>query len=102
MRISFLFGSGLLILGVWLRTFLNDSNPFLCLLGSLLAAAGGIFILNTPAKVSFNWFKTETVPLITFATVLANLLSSTIGAIIPSLFVSNASSQEHIINFLRI
>lgn len=56
-RVSYYISAALFVAGVWLRTFLTVGNSYLCLLGSLLSAIGGIFILNTPSRLALNWFK---------------------------------------------
>jgi hypothetical protein len=56
MKISFVVGAVFIVSGVWLRLLLDVGKSYFCLLGSLLAAIGNIFILNTPSKVALNWF----------------------------------------------
>lgn len=56
MKIGCILGGVLVIIGVWLRSFLAVGNPWLCLFGSLLAAFGNVFILNSSAVVAINWF----------------------------------------------
>jgi len=101
-RISYFIGGGLVTGGAWLRTFLAEGNPYICLLGSLTAATGSIFILNTAMKLIFNWFCSEMVPLITFACVVANLLSLSLGLIISGLIIDSNSTKEDVLNFLRV
>ena len=101
-RISYFIGGGLVVGGAWLRTFLAEGNPYICLLGSLTAATGSIFILNTAMKLIFNWFCSEMVPLITFACVVANLLSLSLGLIISGLIIDSNSTKEDVLNFLRV
>jgi hypothetical protein len=60
-------------------------QPEWCIIGSVLAAIGNIFILNTPMKIAANWFKPSSIPTIIFAGILANLVSITAGASIPGL-----------------
>jgi hypothetical protein len=38
--------------GMWLRTLLAVGEPYLCILGSLLTAIGGIVVLNTPSRIA--------------------------------------------------
>ena len=79
------FGGGILVIvGVWLRTFI-DVDPTYCLLGSILAAIGNIFILNSPSLLATNWFKPSSIPGIISLSVLANLISVGLGASLPGL-----------------
>ncbi|CAM6002187.1 unnamed protein product [Sphagnum balticum] len=102
MRISFFLSGSLVVTGVWLRTLLSEGNMTWCLIGSLFSAIGGIFITNTPNKVAFNWFRSDMVPMITVAGVFMNMFAGTIGASVPGFFLSPKSSQEEIIDLLRI
>lgn len=87
MHISFIVAAVFVSGGVWLRLLLDVGNPEFCLLGSLLAAFGNIFILNTPSKLALNWFSSEKVNIVTFTGILATLLSVTIGASVPGFLI---------------
>jgi fucose permease len=101
-RISYFIGGGFVVGGVWLRTFLSEGNPYLCLLGSLTGAIGSIFILNTGSKLAFSWFRSEVVPFITFVFVFANLLSLAVSLIISGFIIDSNSTQQDVLNYLRI
>jgi MFS family permease len=101
-RISYYIAAIFAITGVWLRTLLAPGQPYICLLGSLLSAIGGIFILNTPSRLAITWFKFETVPFITFTGVLINLVSMALGLTIPGALITPDSSKENISSFLRL
>lgn len=92
MRFGFIVGAVLLVGGVWLRLLLAVGQSFYCLLGSMLAAIGNIFILNTPSKVALNWFSKERVDIVTFSGILVGLLSITIGASVPSFLIDKNTS----------
>lgn len=57
MKAGCTLGGAFLIGGVWMRTLLQVDNPFWCLSGSILAAIGNIFILNSASIIAANWFK---------------------------------------------
>ena len=101
-RISYYVSAGLVVLGVWLRTFLTEGNPYICLLGSMISAIGGIFIFNTPSRIALNWFRAESISYVTFFGVLANLVSNALGLTIPGLVINANSTQEEVIEFLRL
>lgn len=88
--------------GAWLRTFLSEGDPYICLLGSMTAAIGNIFILNTGSKLAFSWFRSEVVPLITFIFVFANLLSLSISLVLSGFIINSNSTQDDVLNYLRI
>lgn len=79
---------------------MEPGSPTIVLAGSCFAAFGNLFILNTPMKVAVNWFKPASVPNIIFMTVLANLVSSTLGAAIPGLVLPKNPSVEQIKNLV--
>lgn len=93
-------GALFVIAGVWLRTFMEPGDPSIVLIGSCLAAFGNLFILNTPMKVAVSWFKPVSVPNIIFMTVLANLVSATLGAAIPGLILPKDPSVKQIKDFV--
>ena len=95
-------GSVFVIGGVWLRTAMDVGEPTWCLIGSALAAIGGVFILNSPSILANNWFKPQSIPSIIAGTVLANLVSMTAGASAPGLILTKESSASEIIDFLRL
>lgn len=101
-RLSYYLGGGLVVAGVWLRMLLMDGNGYFCLLGSLVSAVGGIFILNTSSKIAFGWFRTEQVPLVTFLCVMGNLLSMAVGLALPGMVIHSNSQQEDVLAFLRL
>jgi hypothetical protein len=101
-RVSFYLAAVLVVGGMWLRTFLAVGQPYICLLGSLSSAIGGIFILNTPSRLAINWFRSENVPYVTFIGVLVNLVSMALGLTIPGIVISPSSSEGDIIGFLRL
>jgi fucose permease len=57
MKVGSTIGSGLVICGVWLRVMIEVKNPTFVLIGSILAAIGNVFILNSPSILGNNWFK---------------------------------------------
>lgn len=101
-RVGYFCSAALFIAGVWLRTFLAVGEPYICLLGSLLSAIGGIFILNTPSRLALNWFKSESVPLVTFTLVLVNVVSMGLGLTIPGWIIKADSTITDIIDFIRL
>ncbi|CAM6002186.1 unnamed protein product [Sphagnum balticum] len=102
MRVSFFLSGSLVVTGVWLRTLLSEGKMTWCLIGSIFLAIGGIFTLNTPNKVAFNWFRSDMVPMITVVGVFMNVFSGAVGAAVPGFFVSPKSSQDDIIRLFRI
>jgi len=100
MRISYILGAILVCGGVWLRVLLTEGNSFFCNLGSALAAIGNIFIIYTPSKVAFNWFRSDRVPMMIFIFILANMLSTALGASLPGFIIDSTSSQEAVRYFL--
>ena len=100
MRVSFVVGAILVSSGMWLRILLDVGLSVYCLLGSFLAAVGNIFILNTPSKLAINWFSKERVGIVTFTGILMNLLSITIGASTPTLFINENTSVDEVKTFL--
>jgi FLVCR family feline leukemia virus subgroup C receptor-related protein len=102
MRICFLIGGILVSGGVWLRLLIEIDHAVFCLVGSAFAAVGNIFILNTPSKIAFNWFRTEKGSLVIFAGVIATMFSISLGSAIPGLILGQNSTQDEIKNFLLI
>lgn len=102
MRIGFIIGGFLVVGGVWLRILIAEERILFCLMGSVLAALGNIFILNSPSKMAANWFKTESIPNTVFLAVLANLISITLGASVPGLVLTENSTQDNITFFLQL
>lgn len=80
MKIGCIIGGVSVTIGVWLRYFLEVDQPYICLAGSIIAAFGNVFILNSASLVAFNWFPSETMPNVTMVCVLTNFLSAAIGA----------------------
>lgn len=60
LRISFLIGSGLYCIGIFLFTLINKGF-FFVLIGAILIAMGQPFIVNCPAKVATFWFLSKNV-----------------------------------------
>lgn len=56
-KIGCIIGAIFLVSGVWMRTFIRENQPVYCLIGSILAAIGNVFVLNSPSIVANNWFK---------------------------------------------
>lgn len=99
-RVGCVLGSLLTIAGVVLRTFINQSF-WLVIAGSTLCAVGNIFILNSPSKLAANWWSSGHLTAVNSLCTLANIVSNTIGAVIPSFFVSMDSGRQDIVNLLR-
>ena len=93
------FGGILVILGSWGRTFMQVGNPFWAFVGSILAAAGNVFILSSPSAFAIKWFPNESVPKVIAVTVLFNLLSGGAGASIAWLICPQDASVDEIKNF---
>ena len=62
------------------------------MIGSLFAAFGNLFVLNSAVKVAVNWFNQANMPNIIFLTVLANQISMTFGAAGPGIILGNNPS----------
>ena len=101
-RFSYIIASIAMIAGVWLRTTLTESDPYVCLLGSLLCGGSGLILLSSGSKVTLNWFKKEHLTPVTFICVLVNFLSLSIGLSLPGMFINPDSTQAEIIDFLRM
>lgn len=76
-----------LAIGVWLRCLINYSFAPV-LIGSLMAAIGNIFIINSPAKLAGTWYRPILVPRITVIGVMSNMASIGLGVVFPTLFVN--------------
>lgn len=57
-KLSYYIATVMMIAGLWFRTTLTSSNPYLCLLGSFLCGSSGLFIMNSASKITQNWFRT--------------------------------------------
>lgn len=55
LRFSFMMGSGLYMVGVFLYAMINRGYQF-TIMGSICVAMGQPFIINCPAKVATYWF----------------------------------------------
>lgn len=91
MKIGCCIGGCAVIIGVWLRTLLMVGDPFYCLLGSLLAAFGNVFVLNSSSLMAVNWFQSEIVPKIIMVCALINFLSAALGGSAAGWFLSESS-----------
>lgn len=60
LRFSFLIGSGLYAVGIFLYTLVNQGY-FFVLIGAILVAIGQPFVVNCPAKVATFWFMSKNV-----------------------------------------
>ena len=100
-RFSYYVGSATMILGVWLRTTLSDSNPYLCLFGSFLSGGSGLFIMNSASKITLNWFRQEVFTLVTFATVMTTFVSIAGGLFVPALLLNAERKADDVVYFLR-
>ena len=60
LRFSFLVGSGLYAVGIFMCTLIN-SGYFFVLIGQILVSLGQPFIVNCPAKVATFWFLSKNV-----------------------------------------
>lgn len=60
LRISFLIGAGLYVVGLFLFSFVNFGFHWV-LLGQIIAALGQPFIINSPAKIATFWFTADNV-----------------------------------------
>ncbi len=80
-------GGSFLILGSWLRLFINQSI-YITLIGSFIAAIGTIFIINSPSKFANSWFRPTVAPTIISIGVLISLLASSVSLILPTFFVN--------------
>lgn len=87
------------MMGVWARCLIQVSFGF-PLLGSLLAAVGNIFIINSPSKMANVWFKPSMVAMITTLGVMSNLASNAVGVVFPSFFVNSNSNAQDIEDLL--
>lgn len=108
MKLGCGIGGVLLIAGVWMRTFIEYQNIFWCLTGSVLAAIGNIFVLNSPSILANNWFKPVSIPGIISVSVLASMISMAFGSSLPGLMVKKSDGdsmndiQDKIRNFFRL
>ena len=87
MKIGCCFGGLFIIAGTWLRSILTLGNPWFCLLGSVCAAFGNVFVLNSAALMAVNWFQSELVPKVIMVCVLINFLSAALGASVAGWFL---------------
>lgn len=85
-------GGVLLLIGVWLRSGMQERDPMICLIGSLFSALGNAFLLNSVSVFANNWFSLSSVPHIISICVLCNIASVTIGATLSGLIISENSS----------
>ena len=76
-----------------MRILINESFAPV-LIGSLLAAIGNIFIINSPSKMATLWFRPSVVARVTALGVMANLASNGLGVVLPSLFVEKSSTKS--------
>ena len=101
-RFSYYVAAAAMITGVWLRTTLSNSDPYLCLLGSFLAGGSGLVIMNSASKITINWFRVDMLTFVTFVTVLTTLISIAGGLFVPAFLLNAKSTAEEVITFLRI
>lgn len=94
-------GAVLIILGVWARTLIATSFAF-PLIGSLLAAIGNIFIINSPSKMANVWFRPSKVAIITTIGVMSSLASNALGVVFPTLFVNSSSTEDDVEKLLLV
>ena len=101
-KVGCIIGGCILVVGVWLRTLIEVGEPVFVLLGSVLAAVGNIFIMNSPSKLATQWFEPRNIPAIISLSILATNISSLLGGILPGLILSSNSTTEDIRRFLMI
>ena len=92
MKIGCIIGGIMVVIGVWMRYFLDVKAPYVCLTGSLIAAFGNVFVLNSSSLMALNWFPNSIIPKIVMACVLINFLSASIGASLGGVFLGEDSS----------
>ena len=102
MKFGCALGGLSLIAGVWLRTLLQEGDPWFCLVGSTLAAIGNIFILNSPSKLASQWFRPEVIPAVISLAVLSSNISITLGGALPALILGSTAKKDDFINFFYL
>ena len=88
LRISVLIGAITTVIGLWIRTFC-DQSFWLIFAGQFLGALGQPFLLNIPPKLSANWFPPNERPISTAIASLVNPIGSGVGLVIAHAFVPN-------------
>ena len=86
LRSSFLIGSALYMIGIFLYVEI-DRGYYFTIMGSIFVATGQPFIINCPAKVATYWFVDKNR---TFATAIMtgiNFLGTAFGFVLPTLIV---------------
>jgi MFS family permease len=78
-RIGCTIGGILVIAGSWARIFMKVDDPFWAIVGSVLCALGNIFVLSSPSSFAIKWFSSSETPKIISGTVLASMISNTVG-----------------------
>lgn len=81
-RLGIGIGCALALIGVTLRMLVNESF-FWIIIGQVVAGIGRPFILNCQAKISANWFSSETRGGVTQLLTLVLNVSLIIGILIP-------------------
>jgi hypothetical protein len=52
-----MLGAGMTLVGAWLRQLISVTHEFeLCCLGSMVAAFGQVFFINSIGKMATTWF----------------------------------------------
>jgi FLVCR family feline leukemia virus subgroup C receptor-related protein len=83
-RVGIALGSILCLIGTAFRLLVNKSFVFV-ILGQIIAGIGRPFILNCQAKISSNWFTTETRAGVTQILTLIMNISLIVGIFIPGI-----------------
>jgi FLVCR family feline leukemia virus subgroup C receptor-related protein len=86
-RVGIAVGSALCLVGTALRLFVNDAFAWV-IIGQVVAGIGRPFILNCQAKISANWFRSDTRGGVTQILSLVLNVSLIIGIFIPGIVFS--------------
>lgn len=108
LRVAMLLGSGMLLVGGILKSFVGSGFIYL-LVGQTMIAVFTPFIYINEAKLSANWFPKHERIYSTMIGMQSSILGSSIGFLLPSLFVPSTmnikilrSSIEYMLNCIWI
>jgi len=93
LRIAFLFASGLIMIGLWIRVLSNIDFLYILLGQSLGGLAMSIFSTNL-GKISTTWFAASERPLATTVMTQLNNLGLACGFFLPKFFISDSAIAE--------
>ena len=96
MKFGCTLGGVILIIGVWLRSLIEYEKPEWCLLGSILAAIGNVFLLNSSSILANNWFDAKSVPKVIPLCVLTHIVAIAIGGSLPGFLVSKSAGVKEV------